>query len=316
MARLRYRNVCYTLNNYAPGDRERILADPRITYGVVGYEVGEELGTPHHQGFLEFADQLTFKQVKALLGNEAHFERKYPNSTVLRASNYCKKGTQTKIEWNVYHEEGENFGVDADFIEVGEMSRQGSRSDIAEPVALITSGVPLKRVAREHPEAYVRFHRGFHALKAILVEPRTTMPAVSCYFGTSGTGKSHEAHVVCNDDPFIWGPNMGTWFDGSEGQSQAIFEEYRGDFAFGFLMQLLDKYSCRVQIKGASIEFCATTICFTSPMHPRLWYIDRSDDSTLQLRRRLSSIILCTENDGVFSQQCVAWDWEDCPPAP
>ena len=48
----RFRNYCYTLNNYTVGDSAS-LSDNEAVYHVWGYERSAS-GTPHVQGFIQF----------------------------------------------------------------------------------------------------------------------------------------------------------------------------------------------------------------------------------------------------------------------
>lgn len=47
---------------------------------------------------------------------------------------------------------------------------QGKRNDLADAIEALKDG-GIKRVAQEHPVAFVKFHRGLHALEAALVSP-------------------------------------------------------------------------------------------------------------------------------------------------
>lgn len=99
MSRSKY--FCFTINNYTNDDVDRLsnLGD-EITYIVFGREVGES-GTPHLQGYVEFRNRKRFPQVKTLLGNRVHLEKR--RGSPQEASDYCKK--------------------DGDFEEIGELSR-------------------------------------------------------------------------------------------------------------------------------------------------------------------------------------------------
>jgi len=58
------------------------------------------------------------------------------------------------------------------------------------------------------------------------------------------------------------------------------------------LLRLLDRYDCRVETKGATIQFVPTKIVITSPVHPRSWYsiFEHQEDKIDQLLRRITSI--------------------------
>ena len=264
---------------------------------VFGVEKGEE-GTQHLQGYCEFSNQKQFETIQNML-EKHHFEPRYKKATARQAADYCKKGEQSKLEWEAHNVDGENYGLNAIVYEWGEMSEQGQRNDLTPACDMIKEGASLKEVARECPETFVRFHKGLLALKQILIEPRDEIPEVRVYYGSTGTKKSQSARewlgtAKSANPPYIWGPQCGQWFDGYEGQKKAIFEEFRGQLPFGFLLILLDRYDCKVQYKGGMAEFCATQICFTSPVHPSEWYKmeDLHGNEKLdQLLRRITEII-------------------------
>ncbi len=226
------------------------------------------MDTPHLQGYLECKNAVRLATLKGM-NPRAHWEPRH--GTQLEAIEYCKK--------------------EGDITEFGAKAlRQGQRTDIEECASMIKSGVSLKRIAEDQPAMYVKFHKGFNALKSILIEPRTEKPEVIVYYGSTGTGKTRRAYEELTDF-WEWSPQMGEWFDGYEGQSQALFDEFRGQMKFGFVLKLLDRYRCRVQVKGGSCEFRATKIIFTSPKHPDMWYSNDGCDKISQLMRRIDTII-------------------------
>ena len=70
----------------------------------------------------------------------------------LRASNYCKKGEQSKEEWKEHHEEGPNFGKNSIFEEKGELSNQGKRTDLQRIADMVIEEEPLRNNDVFYPE--------------------------------------------------------------------------------------------------------------------------------------------------------------------
>jgi len=267
-AQNRVRNVCFTLNNPPQDDSQlAIRSDPRVRYLVYGRETAPTTGTRHLQGYVEFSAQLSFNVVRELLAG-AHCEAR--RGSAQQAADYCKK--------------------EGDFHEQGEISNPGKRTDLQDACALVTSGGSLRRVAQDHPETFVRYHRGLAALRLLTQSRRSDPPTVTVLYGLTGTGKSRTAREMC-EDPYVWGPEMGSWFDGYDAHTNVIFEEFRGQLPFGFVLRLLDRYDCQVQVKGGSAQFVATTIVITSPVHPREWYTQLADNDKLdQLMRRITEV--------------------------
>jgi len=108
-----------TLNNYTAVDEAKFLTmiEPIADYYVYGKEVGAN-GTKHLQFMVSFKTVKRLSALKKILPT-AHWEMKVPQSTMLRSSNYCKKGSQTKAEWDLHHEDGPLFGFNADYTEFG-----------------------------------------------------------------------------------------------------------------------------------------------------------------------------------------------------
>jgi len=263
---MRLRNFCFTLNNYDSDSLVALKSSDKLSYLIVGKEVGES-GTPHLQGYCELKGQLIFKNVKKLLPT-AHIEKRFGSAE--QASKYCKK--------------------DGEFEEIGEISQQGARTDIYSATRAIAEGVPMRQVAMDNPVTYVKYYRGLDAFRRVCCEkPRNKPPKVVVLYGPTGTGKSKRAREFAVD-PWIWTPLKGNWFDGYYGQDTVIFEEYRGQFPLSHLLVLLDRYSVDVQVKGGSSHFSPSTIVLTSPLHPRDWYPDTTENLN-QLFRRITEII-------------------------
>lgn len=274
--RRKLRNACFTLNN--PDMEHSVLLDGLVhsqmtNYIVIGKEVGES-GTPHFQGYVEFKQQVDFHLVLKWLP-KAHIESR--RGSAHQASIYCKK--------------------DGDFLEWGTLSRQGERSDIDELAQMVNNRASTLEIARTLPTQYIKFHRGVHALQSALTEARTEVPEVRVFHGTTGTGKSFQARQWL-PNAYVWHPQQGTWFDGYQGQTSVIFEEFRGQIPFGMILSLLDRYCCKVQYKGGVTEFAAKYIAITSPVPPSDWYFALSDGDKLdQLHRRISEVIHCQAKD-------------------
>ena len=80
-----------TLNNYTAQDEAAFLAviQPQADYYVYGKEVSAS-GTPHLQFMVCFKTVKRLTALKKILP-KAHWEVKSPKSTMLQASDYCKK---------------------------------------------------------------------------------------------------------------------------------------------------------------------------------------------------------------------------------
>ncbi len=208
---------CFTWNNPDLGEDEfaaQILADWRTRYVVFQHETGEQ-GTPHYQGYAEFTGRKRFTAVRELLPT-AHWEAKRGGRT--EAREYCLKDDTRTPE----HES----------VEVGDWVP--SRADdlaascLGVCAEMIKDGASLKRIASEHPEAYIRYHKGFRALKNAQRLVREIPPEVTLYYGPTGCDKTRT--VMDNHQDTLWdqGITGGTWFDGYDNDEDALFDDFGG----------------------------------------------------------------------------------------
>lgn len=156
--------LTFNLTNYegaAVDPVEPVLpehADER--YACWQLECGEE-GNIHVQAYVELHRRVTAANLVACYTGygwpHPHVEKR--NGTAEQARDYAMKDDATRIEgpW-----ERGDFG----------RGGQGKRNDLADAVQALKQG-GLKRVATEHPCAYVKFHRGLRALEEELREEPT-----------------------------------------------------------------------------------------------------------------------------------------------
>ncbi len=191
-----------------------IALEWQIRYVVFQHETGEQ-GTPHYQGYVEFNRRKRLTGVRRLLPR-AHWEIKRGGRS--EAREYClKDDTRTPGH---------------DPVELGQWVP--SREDDQQPTQLgagatmIREGASLKRVADEHPEAYVRYHKGFRALKNMQSFSREEAPEVALYYGPTGCGKTSK--VFREHPDTLWDSSIGggTWFDGYDNHEDALFDDFGG----------------------------------------------------------------------------------------
>lgn len=149
----KFRNWCFTLNNYTEEEYDSII-NIDCKYLIVGKEVGES-GTPHLQGYIEFQNTRVLNGVKKVLGTRVHLEPR--RGTAKQAAEYCKK--------------------DGSFVEFGEMSNQGKRTDLNEIKEQILEGANPKEIILNNFELYCRYRNGIKDLFNLVASEkiRTTM---------------------------------------------------------------------------------------------------------------------------------------------
>lgn len=304
------RNFCWTLNNPTEAEITSMKNDHSMfSYIVFGLETGSK-GTTHLQGYCECLTQYRFKKVRQFFNNRAHIEPR--KGTPKQAAGYCKKGEceehlktafrciycqDFEGDWEFFFprtvEEPETW---MDPFEEGTISQQGKRSDITAPVEMLTEGSNLTMVAKTFPEQFVKYHKGFSALRSLLMQPRALDkdPQVIWLWGPTGVGKTRDAYLKYwpKEPHYVWQASNGRWWDGYDGEDKIIMEEFRGQMLWSDLLALLQRTEYRVQYKGGFVHIQASKFVFTSPFPPdKVYKEDNSYDRRAQLLRRITRVV-------------------------
>jgi len=247
------RNWCFTVNNpEGQLDPEADGWSVHISYVTWQLELSES-GTEHFQGYLECIGKKSLAQLKALPGLEtAHFESR--RGTQAQAINYAQK-VDTRIEgpwvW-------------------GEPKEQGKRSDLIDMKRQIDDeAAPLTQLWDNNFGSMIRYHRSFKEYKRIKTPKRDWLPTIIIIIGPSGVGKSRLARELFPNA--YWKPN-NKWWDDYDNQATVVWDEFKGHYPYQDLLRVLDSTPLTVETKGASVQYVADTICFTSNFHPSEWY--------------------------------------------
>lgn len=253
----RSRGWVFTVNNYTEDDRKR-LWDADSRYIIIGSEMGS--GTPHLQGYVEFACLKTLTGLRKI-SERAHWEAR--KGTPQQAADYCKK--------------------EGNFEERGEIPRQGERTDLAGVLrTLKESG--MAKVLEDHPETFIRYNRGLYAANSLIQPDRSEPPTVIWLWGGTGCGKTREA-VNCPD--FYIKPN-GKWWDGYNQQKRIVIDDFDEEtWSYRDLLRFLDRYPYRGEIKGGFIKINSPEIYITCEWAPdRFWH----GTALAQVLRRITEV--------------------------
>lgn len=262
----RSRAYVFTINNYTATE-EAALQATAAKYLVYGRETGES-GTPHLQGYIRLNQAKSISALSRQPGFErAHIEPRRGSET--QASDYCKK--------------------DGDFYELGELSKQGQRTDLEAVREDILEGKDELEIANTHFKAWTKYHNSFSKYRALITPPRNSKTRVEVLWGGTGLGKSRYAKDMADARGGGVYYHVGDrWFDGYTGQKNVIFDDFDGSqVAFRQLLRLLDRYPMDVPIKGGFAIWNPKTIYITSNVPPSMWYQDQQFGP---LRRRLEEI--------------------------
>jgi len=258
---------CFTWN-HAPEDWITLFP-PLVSYLVGGKELADT-GTPHIQGYVEFKTRKTLNALKKLWP-AVHFEVRKGTSD--QAADYCKE--------------------DGDFVEMGTMSQPGKRNDLVRVREILKKGGNLRAVVDNATSCQsVRYAEQYLKLR----EPkRTKAPNVVWLYGAAGVGKTQSAmwHAFrlgyTLDDVYLLSGDSGKWFEGYDAHPVVIIDDIRESFCtFNRILNLLDKYECRVECKGSSRQMRAAHMFITAPYNPiTVWH---SMEDQYQLTRRFTVV--------------------------
>lgn len=275
--RTRLRNFVFTLNNPTPEEIHAIkqLSVKYIAFAKEHFDDAEL--TPHLQGFCYIGKQVDFNTVKRYPGlRRAHIERMEGNFTQ---------------NWEYITKE------DKEPFEKGERPTPGKRNDIHRTVEAIQNGEKISDLVKKDTAAavvFVKYHRGLRQLESALTSSRTRAPTVVWIYGKTGTGKTRSSVEFAEEyfgEYWISSENL-QWFDGAEGKSCVIIDDYRTSFSkFAFLLRILDRYPLSVPVKGGFIKWNPEFIFITTTKSPRDTWNLRTEECLQQLERRLSDII-------------------------
>jgi len=249
-----------------------------VSYIVWSLECGAA-GTVHWQIYVEFSKRMTLTGIKKVFGDKTiHIEKR--RGSAKQAADYCKKLDETHLQgpW-----------------EFGEISHQGS-SDSAKwekeaqnaMIGDLRRGVAgLKQI----PDDMIRSCP--QAIKmALTMAPPVRRKSVDIYYieGETGVGKTYGIFKMFPDAfrPLVSGDKI--WFDGYSGEKTLLLDELRGNIKLSYLLQILDPYPLKVEIKGGTINAEWERVFITTNTPPEKWYprISSEDPKTFEaLLRRI-----------------------------
>jgi len=253
----RSRRWCYTLNNYSKDELEELLS-LNAEYHVIGFEEGEEEGTPHLQGFIIFKNARFFSALKKISAR-AHWEETIATSA--QAADYCMKS--------------------GDFEEFGTRPHEGGagrREDLYKVADAVKAGT-FKPA--DFPVTYIKYNRGINALIGALQEHRTEAPTAVWLWGLSGRGKTELALSKCGAaDSYI--KDSTKWWDGYHQQKAIIVDDFGGQWELENLLRFLDRTAYQGESKGGWLKINSPYIFFTCAFPPRhFWPIENDYEQVI-----------------------------------
>ncbi len=269
------RSVCARL-------REKRVGDDNLSFLVFQLERGEETARLHIQAYVRFSVAKRDTGVNHFFGCQVDSR----TCAVGDAENiaYCTK-EETRVEgpW-----------------QIGETPTPGRRTDLEAVRTLVDEGADELTLWESNFETMCRHHQAigrYTQLRRCYRDSDYEQREVRVYWGPTGTGKSRravfeaQAHGGRAFIPDIPDRPGGTrWFDGYDGTSPIILDDYGGEYGINFLKRLLDGYPMSLPVKGGYVARGAKLIIITSNKHPDDWYPEAPHACMAALRRRYTRV--------------------------
>lgn len=296
----------FTLNNYTAAEVNQIrkAMEEDFQYGVFGYELAPGTGTPHLQGYMHFKNPRAPSGVNKIpgFGRAALF---FCDKSEQANIKYCKKkeskDPSKPVPWEEFHPENADLP-----------DQNPNKQHLRDVAMKIRHDGPkaMAGIIDEHPEMYVRHHRGFQALATAVAPKRHLSAPPKCVyaFGPPGSGKSTFIHELAEAEStatgesiYYWGANW-PWGDGYCDEKIIVIDDIRDrDFKgcaipVAFMTKMIDRFPHMIQTKGGHVQFQGTSFYMSSVMHPAdMWNKDVNDPVT-QFLRRITDLWICEKD--------------------
>ncbi|AMB42988.1 putative Rep protein [Circovirus-like genome DCCV-11] len=269
-------------------DFERRLRDHQAFRGLCHQlECCPTTSKVHLQGYVEFEKPQRMAALKKL-NSTVHLET--AKGTREHCVRYCTKD-ETRVP---------ESSPTVDPVLLG-TTTQGRRNDLLETTLAIVNG-ELSRddVFDTRPDLICKYARGINELLTYRAKKERQGDRelhTEVLWGDAGVGKTRYAYGRSTpEDVYILckGNGGALWWDGYDGQSILVIDDFYGWVEHSVLLRILDRYPFKIDIKGSSTYANWKEVYITSNRHPSTWYTRAfpwTEDKALQ--RRLGAIYEC-----------------------
>lgn len=272
------RSYVFTCFNTDWSYSEESLAESSvISYVAYQLEKCPTTARLHYQGMVHMSNPRSIKYLKQTFCPDGFYE--CMRGTLLQAKKYCTKDdTRVDGPWE--------FG--------SLISHQGRRTDLAQLKEDINSGISEFELMQEHFGSYLKYRSSILAARKLVQHKLRKAKGyikkdVRIYWGAPGTGKTRSAYEEF-PELFKLDPANNLWWDGYDGEDCILIDDFYGQIKHNVMLNLLDGYPMRLEIKNGFTTLQATKIIITSNTNPREWYPNVPEAPKAAFFRRVSVI--------------------------
>lgn len=281
--------------------------NPKIKYCVWRFEMKSKddktMQRPHAHFMVTFYEPVRLTQARKILNHP------YPNWMEV-----CRDTEKSEA-----YIRKENGGAISEAFTGGYKPQKGMVGGQAEMLQAALNGVPEHELMVQFPAAYSRHHAAVSKVCAVAAIPRALpdMPYVEIHWGVTGSGKSHLLNTRYPDAYKKVG--AGKWFDGIKSHDKIIFEEFdpaseKDSIRLPRMLEILDKYQCRVEVKGGTAQLQAKEFYFSSNINPTEWWVGYPMEQQKAFFRRVDKIYYYYQKyDGQLHRVETPWSDPDAP---
>ncbi len=250
----------------------------------------EEGSTYHTHVYAYRSDAIRFSTMKKAFG-VAHLEQ--AKGTHQQNRDYIRKEGKWK------NTDKEETNIIETFEESGEVpfEKQGLRSDRADLLDMVNSGMTNAAIIKENPN-YIYRIKEIDAIRETLLNEKYGKQKreieVTYIYGDTGSGKTRYVMDKYGYENVYRVTNYDHPFDGYKGQNVIVFEEFRSSLKCSDMLMYLDIYPCTLPARFNDKTACYTKvfICTNITLDKQYTGIQREELETYNaFMRRIHSVI-------------------------
>ena len=235
------------------------IPSDKVVWLIAGSETCPDTGRSHMQAAIVLKSSMTMSALKSLLGEPgAHLERMV--GTPQQSEVYCSK-------------------EDSDPLVMGKCPQQGKRTDLADLKEALDQGASDKTLWQEHFPVMLKYDQACKRYRAAVTVPRngSVAPTIVIHTGPTRCGKTR----LCPKGDDVYWHNKTKWWCGYDKQKIVVFDEFYGQIPFQNMLSILDRYECKVETKGGTVQLIATEFWFTSNSPYENWWLQAQADGKI-----------------------------------